>query len=88
MENCYDITLVNEDYTIGNILNYELYSIFYSDLKIIDYVGFKKFHPHDTDSILRISLIDKTKGISTIKTIVISVIDDALEIFTNIRKLF
>ena len=88
LENCYDITLVNEDYTIGNILNYELYSIFYSDLKIIDYVGFKKFHPHDTDSILRISLIDKTKGISTIKTIVISVIDDALEIFTNIRKLF
>lgn len=88
LENCYDITLVNEDYTIGNILNYELYSIFYSDLKIIDYVGFKKFHPHDTDSILRISLIDKTKGISTIKTIVISVIDEALKKITNIRKLF
>ena len=88
LENCYDITLVNEDYTIGNILNYELYSIFYSDLKLIDYVGFKKFHPHDTDSILRISLIDKTKGISTIKTIVISVIDEALKKITNIRKLF
>ena len=88
LENCYDITLVNEDYTIGNILNYELYTIFYTDLKIIDYVGFKKFHPHDTDSILRISLVDKTKGIPAIKTMVISVIDEALKKFTDIRKLF
>jgi DNA-directed RNA polymerase subunit L len=88
LENCYDITLVNEDYTIGNILNYELYSIFYTDLKIIDYVGFKKFHPHDTESILRISLIDKTKGIPAIKTIVISVIDDVLKNIINIKKLF
>ena len=88
LENCYDITLVNEDYTIGNILNYELYTIFYTDLKIIDYVGFKKFHPHDTDSILRISLVDKTKGIPAIKTMVISVIDEALKKITNIRKLF
>jgi DNA-directed RNA polymerase subunit L len=88
LENCYDITLVNEDYTIGNILNYELYAIFYTDLKIIDYVGFKKFHPHDTDSILRISLVDKTKGIPAIKTMVISVIDEALKKITNIRKLF
>ena len=88
LENCYDITLVNEDYTVGNILNYELYSIFYTDLKIIDYVGFKKFHPHDTDSILRISLVDKTKGIPAIKTMVISVIDESLKKFTDIRKLF
>jgi len=88
LENCYDITLVNEDYTVGNILNYELYAIFYTDLKVIDYVGFKKFHPHDTDSILRISLVDKTKGIPYIKTIVISVIDEALKKFTDIRKLF
>jgi len=88
LENCYDITLVNEDYTVGNILNYELYAIFYTDLKIIDYVGFKKFHPHDTDSILRISLVDKTKGIPAIKTMVISVIDEALKKFTDIKKLF
>jgi len=88
LENCYDITLVNEDYTVGNILNYELYAIFYTDLKLIDYVGFKKYHPHDTDSILRISLIDKTKGIQAIKTMVISVIDEALKKITDIRKLF
>lgn len=88
LENCYDITLVNEDYTIGNILNYELYSIFYTDLKMIDYVGFKKFHPHDSDSVLRISLVDTTKGISTVKTIMLSVIDEALKKIQSIKGCF
>jgi DNA-directed RNA polymerase subunit L len=77
MENCYDIILVNEDYTIGNILNYEFYSIFYTDLKMLDYVGFKKIHPHDSDSLLRITLSDKTKGISTVKTMLKTVFDEA-----------
>lgn len=77
LENCYDIILENEDYTIGNILNYELYKVVYSEFKLINYVGFKKVHPHDSDSILRISLVDTTKGISTIKTMLISVIEEA-----------
>lgn len=79
LENCYDVTLVNEDYTVGNIMNYELYTVFYSDFKVIDYVGFKKVHPHDSDSILRISLVDSTKGVSTIKTMLVSVIDEAVK---------
>ena len=29
VEACYDIILQNEDYTIGNILNFECYSVFY-----------------------------------------------------------
>jgi DNA-directed RNA polymerase alpha subunit len=88
LENCYDVTLVNEDYTIGNILNYEIYSIFYTDLKIVNYIGFKKFHPHDSDSVLRISLVDVTKGISTIKTIVIAVIDESLKKIQNMKGCF
>lgn len=40
VENCYDVILENEDYTIGNILNYELYTIFYIDFKMLDYIGF------------------------------------------------
>jgi len=88
LENCYDITLVNEDYTIGNILNYEVYNIFYTDLKLVDYVGFKKFHPHDTDSILRLSLVDVTKGVSTIKTIIIAVIEESLKKIQSIKGCF
>jgi DNA-directed RNA polymerase subunit L len=77
MENSYDVTLVNEDYTIGNILNYELYTIFYIELKMLDYIGFKKLHPHDTDSLLRLSLSDKTKGVPGVKTMLNTVIEEA-----------
>ena len=88
LENCYDIILVNEDYTIGNILNYEVYNIFYTDLKFINYVGFKKLHPHDSDSILRISLIDNTKGISSIEKILITVIDQAIKTIKEVKGCF
>ena len=88
MENSYDIILVNEDYTIGNILNYELYSIFYTDLKMLDYVGFKKLHPHDSDSIVRIALTDKTKGISTVKTILKAVIEEGEKKIQGIKGCF
>jgi len=88
MENSYDIILVNEDYTIGNILNYELYSIFYTDLKMLDYVGFKKLHPHDSDSIVRIAITDKTKGISTVKTILKAVIEEGEKKIQGIKGCF
>jgi DNA-directed RNA polymerase subunit L len=88
LENCYDVTLVNEDYTIGNILNNELYKIFYTDLKFINYVGFKKMHPHDTDSILRISLINKSQGVSSIETMLIATIEEAIKTIKGIKGCF
>jgi DNA-directed RNA polymerase subunit L len=88
VENCYDVILENEDYTIGNILNSELYTIFYKDLKMLDYIGFKKEHPHDNDSILRLSLTDKTKGISTVKTILKSTMEKSIETLKKIKGCF
>ena len=88
LENSYDVILVNEDYTIGNILNFELYKIFYTDLKLINYVGFKKIHPHDSDSILRISLINKSKGISSIETMLIAVIEEAIKSIKGVKGCF
>jgi DNA-directed RNA polymerase subunit L len=88
LENCYDVILENEDYTVGNILNYEMYTVFYVDLKILDYVGFKKMHPHDSDSILRLSIIDKTKGISNVKTMLIACIDHATNKIQSIKGCF
>jgi DNA-directed RNA polymerase subunit L len=88
LENCYDIILVNEDYTIGNMLNFELYKIFYIELKQINYVGFKKIHPHDSDSILRVSLEDSTKGISTVKIMLNAVIDEAIKKIKGVQGCF
>jgi DNA-directed RNA polymerase subunit L len=88
VDNCYDVILENEDYTIGNILNAELYTIFYNDLKMLDYIGFKKMHPHDANSILRLALTDKTKGISTVKTILKSVMEQSIKKLDNIKGSF
>lgn len=88
LDNCYDVTLVNEDYTIGNILNYELYTTFYKELEVLNYIGFKKLHPHDTDSVLRMSIVDETKGISTVKTMMIAVIDEAMKKINGIKGCF
>lgn len=88
VDNCYDVILENEDYTIGNILNAELYTIFYNDLKMLDYIGFKKMHPHDANSILRLALTDKTKGISTVKTILKSVMEQSIKKLESIKGSF
>jgi DNA-directed RNA polymerase subunit L len=88
LENCYDIVLENEDYTIGNMLNYELYKTFYNDNRILNYVGFKKMHPHDDDSILRVSFDDKTKGISHVKSLLKAVVEVAIKTIVNIKGNF
>jgi DNA-directed RNA polymerase alpha subunit len=88
MENCYDIILENEDYTIGNILNYENYNLFYSNLDTLSYVGFKKMHPHDSDSILRMALKNSTDGISDIKTMLNETIRIAMQTIQKIKGCF
>lgn len=55
VKNCFDITLKGEDYTIGKILEYYLYDQCFNKDKVCTFVGFKKFHPHDDDSIIRIA---------------------------------
>lgn len=54
MENCYDIVLENEDYTIGKSLEYILYEEYYQQDKL-SFCGFKKFHPHDDNSKIRLA---------------------------------
>jgi hypothetical protein len=70
------------------MLNFELYKIFYTELKQINYVGFKKIHPHDSDSILRVSLEDSTKGISTVKIMLNAVIDEAIKKIKGVQGCF
>ena len=55
MENCYDIILENEDYTIGKILEYVLNLKYFEETKELNYCGFIKKHPHDLHSIIRLT---------------------------------
>lgn len=88
LENCYDVTLVNEDYTVGTILNNELYETFYKQHKTLSYTGFKKMHPHDTDSLLRIAFSEPTSGKSAVKDLLTTVIVDAVRKIESIIDCF
>ena len=55
LENCFIVTLENQDYTVGKIIEYNLYSKQFLEKKNVNYVGFLKKHPHDTDSFIKIS---------------------------------
>lgn len=88
IETSYDVVLENEDYTIGNILNFEIYDIYYKDMKQLSYVGFKKMHPHDTHSTLRIAFIEPTAGKDTVRQILAAVFETAFKEISHVKGLF
>ena len=89
MSNCFDIIIKNEDYTIGKIIEYFLYSKYFekSENKILNFCGFKKMHPHDHDSIVRVAYIEPVEK-STIKGHLKECLDDAKKIFLLLKKQF
>ena len=87
MDNCYDIILHNEDYTIGKILEYVLYSKFFEELKTIKYCGFKKMHPHDSYSIIRVSY-DESTEFNIIKNNLNYCTEELVKVYIMISKSF
>jgi DNA-directed RNA polymerase alpha subunit len=84
MQNCYDIILENEDYTIGKVLEYFFYTKFY-ETQMLTFCGFKKMHPHDSYSIIRLAYTDAVE-ISTIKGHLKECIIDSKHVFAKIKK--
>ena len=84
MSNCFDVILENEDYTLGKILEYFLYTKFY-ETQMLTFCGFKKMHPHDNDSIIRIAYTEPVEK-ATIKGHLKECIADSKHIFGRIKK--
>ena len=87
ISNSYDVILENEDYTIGKALEYMLYTKFYEGVKTLSYCGFKKMHPHDHHSIIRIAYKDPMDP-SIIKQNIKECTDDLIKIYTKMQKEF
>jgi DNA-directed RNA polymerase subunit L len=90
MANCYDIILEHDDYTIGKTIEYFLYSKYYNvtdDTRIINYCGYKKMHPHDEESIIRVSyaqVVDKSVVYGHLQ----ECIKDSMTVFGDLKKKF
>ncbi len=87
MDYCFDIILENEDYTIGKVLEYLLYEKYYVTDKVFSFCGFKKFHPHNTDSVIRVAYVSANDK-NMVKQHLRLVCIDASEIFKRIYELF
>jgi DNA-directed RNA polymerase subunit L len=83
--NSYDIKLMNEDYTIGKVIEYFFYYKFYQTTKILTYCGFKKDHPHNDFSIITIAYKNTTDP-SNIKGNFKECLQDASLLFDKISK--
>lgn len=86
MSNCFDIILQNEDYTIGKVLEYFLYTNLYGS-NVLTYCGFKKMHPHDDYSIIRVAYKQAVEK-STIKGDIKECIDESVAVYTKLKKEF
>lgn len=89
IQNCYDITLVNEDYTLGKCLEYILHEKYYNATKTLSYIGFKKDHPHDNHSILRLAFREYDEEIKLkLYECLMEGIGALVQIFLAIKHLF
>ena len=90
IENCYDIILENEDYTFGYLLEVYLYKLFYTDNDhdSLTYIGFKKFHPHDTFSVIRMAFKLNTNANLLISQYLIQACNAISKNMNTIKKKF
>jgi DNA-directed RNA polymerase subunit L len=87
VENSYDVVLLDEDYTLGKVIEYILYEKYYNDQSVLSYCGFKKFHPHDTESTIRIAYKEPTEK-HIVKQHLRDVCIMAAEVFEKIFGMF
>jgi DNA-directed RNA polymerase I and III subunit RPAC1 len=85
--NSFDLTLQNEDYTIGKILECILYEHHYITDGTLSYVGFIKKHPHDDDSLIRMAFKENVDETSPLQYLSLA-IKKGQEIFTSIHEQF
>jgi len=91
--NSVDIKLINTGYTVGKIIEYMLHKNNYQGEKEknLTYVGFRKNHPHDDDSVIRMGMVERD-GNDGYNEVVVSntrfACNNAIEILTNIMAEF
>ena len=79
--------LIGEDYTLGKVMEFLLYTLFYQKQKTLLYCGFKKLHPHDNYSIIRLGF-ENISDQNVVKQLLKTVLTKSMEIFSEIRKMF
>jgi len=87
MDNCYDVILENEDYTLGKVIEFVLYESHYVREKTLTFCGFKIYHPHNTSGVLRLAFsMNSDKGM--VAQYLRTACNQAMDFFVKFNKMF
>jgi len=85
LTNGFDITLLNEDYTIGKVIEYLFFEQHYN--KLLNFCAFNKAHPHDSFSTICLGFKEPIDS-SEVLSYVSSICNTASQIFENLAGNF
>ena len=83
MDNCFNIVLENEDYTLGKAIEYYMYDRYFIKDKRLTFCAFKKAHPHDDFSTIQVAYRENVSAANIMQDVRIAC-HDLSELYTNI----
>jgi DNA-directed RNA polymerase subunit L len=88
MKNAFCINLVGEDYTLGKVIEFLLFSNYYDKPDgVASFCGFKKPHPHALDSFIIVAFKEETE-LSKVQEYVSKVVSECISIFRSLFESF
>ncbi len=89
IQNGFDIELKGEDYTLGKVIEFFLHDKHYAEDQTITYCAFRKVHPHNPDSMIRVGFAE-TVGVDEgiVAQYITTCARDAIAVFEHIRDQF
>lgn len=86
--NSYDVILEEEDYTLGLMLEHFLFNMFYHEEEELLFIGFKKYHPHDDYSVIRLAFKNGSSASLLAKQYLIQAANEAQRVLDIVRLKF
>lgn len=88
MKNAFCIHLIGEDYTLGKVVEFLLFSNYYDKPDgTLSFCGFKKPHPHALDSFILVAFKEETE-LSKVQECVSKVVSECISIFKSLFESF
>lgn len=87
MPNAVDIILPRIDYTMGYLLDFMMFTLFFEGEKKLSYCGFTKYHPHLNESVLRLAFFEE-EDIALWKSMMGKSAEKIAELFREIQTPF
>jgi len=89
IQNGFDIELKGEDYTLGKVLEFFMHDKHYAEDQTVTYCAFRKIHPHNPDSMIRVGFAE-TVGVDEgiVAEYITTCARDAIVVYEHIRDQF